>query len=54
NASVVIYSIGFRLVDLWIDNPNVTVVPLAHLPNQESENLLVEVLRAALSPSAAG
>lgn len=31
-------------MDQWIGNPNVAVVLLAHLPGQESENLLVGVL----------
>lgn len=41
-------------MDLWIDNPNVTVVLLAHLLSQESEKLVVEVLWGAVSLSPAG
>lgn len=48
---VVIHNAGIRLVDAWIDHPNVTAVLYAHLPGQDSGRALVEVMYGAQSPS---
>lgn len=48
---VVVHNAGIRLVDAWIDHPNVTAVILAHLPGQDSGRALVEVMYGAQSPS---
>lgn len=39
-----IHNAGIRLVDQWIDNPNVTAVIFAHLPGQDSGRALVQLL----------
>lgn len=44
NTIVVIHAAGVRLVDQWIEHPNVTAVILAHLPGQDSGNALVKLL----------
>lgn len=36
NTIVVIHNVGPRLVDAWVDNPNVTAIIYAHLPGQDS------------------
>lgn len=41
---VIIHNVGPRLVDQWIDHPNVTAVIFAHLPGQESGKALVSLL----------
>jgi len=51
NTIVVIHNAGIRLVDVWIDNPNVTAVLFAHLPGQDSGKALVEILFGLTSPS---
>ncbi|TKA58974.1 hypothetical protein B0A49_12463 [Cryomyces minteri] len=51
NTIVVIHSTGLRLVDKWIDHPNVTAVLYAGLPGQESGHSLVDVLYGDISPS---
>lgn len=51
NTIVVIHNAGIRLVDRWIDNPNITAVMFAHLPGQDSGQALVEVLYGVQSPS---
>jgi beta-glucosidase len=51
NTIVVINNSGIRLVDAWIDHPNVTAVVLAGLPGQESGKALVEILYGKQSPS---
>lgn len=48
---VVIHNAGVRLVDRFIDNPNVTAVIYAHLPGQDSGRALVEVMYGKQSPS---
>ncbi|KAK3401792.1 glycoside hydrolase superfamily [Sordaria brevicollis] len=48
---VVIHSAGIRLVDAWIDHPNVTAVLMAGLPGQESGNSLVDILYGDVNPS---
>lgn len=44
NTVVVIHAAGIRLVDSWIEHPNVTAVVLAHLPGQDSGAALVSLL----------
>jgi beta-glucosidase len=51
NTIVVIHNAGIRLVDKWIDHPNVKAVILAHLPGQDSGRALVEVMYGRQSPS---
>lgn len=46
-----IHNAGIRLVDAWIDHPNVTAVLFGHLPGQDSGRALVEVMYGAQSPS---
>ena len=51
NTIVVIHNAGIRIVDAWIDHPNVTAVIYAHLPGQDSGRALVEVMYGNQSPS---
>jgi beta-glucosidase len=51
NTMVAIHNAGIRIVDAWIDNPNVTAVIYAHLPGQDSGRALVEVMYGKQSPS---
>lgn len=51
NTMVIIHNAGIRLVDEWIDHPNVTAVLYAHVPGQDSGRALVEVLYGKQSPS---
>ncbi|KAK1851447.1 cel3e secreted beta-glucosidase [Colletotrichum chrysophilum] len=44
NTIVIIHAAGIRLVDQWIDHPNVTATVLAHLPGQDSGEALVQLL----------
>lgn len=44
NTIVVIHNAGVRLVDQWIDHPNVTALVFAHLPGQDSGSSLVDLL----------
>ncbi|KAI0015001.1 glycoside hydrolase family 3 protein [Xylariomycetidae sp. FL0641] len=44
NTIVVIHAAGIRLVDQWIEHPNVTATILAHLPGQDSGTALVKLL----------
>ncbi|KAI0153618.1 Cel3e-like protein [Pestalotiopsis sp. NC0098] len=44
NTIVVIHTVGVRLVDQWIEHPNVTAVIIAHLPGQDSGTALVQLL----------
>lgn len=48
---VVLHNAGIRLVDQWIDNPNITAVIYAHLPGQDSGRALIEVMYGKQSPS---
>ncbi|KAL1306355.1 hypothetical protein AAFC00_005069 [Neodothiora populina] len=41
---VVIHNAGVRLVDQWIENPNITAVIFAHLPGQDSGRALVDLV----------
>ncbi|KAH8774203.1 beta-glucosidase-related glycosidase [Hyaloscypha finlandica] len=51
NTIVVIHNAGVRLVDQFIDHPNVTAVIFAHLPGQDSGRALVSLLYGDFSPS---
>lgn len=51
NTIVVIHSAGIRVVDDWIEHPNVTAVMYGLLPGQESGHSLVDVLYGDVSPS---
>ena len=51
NTMVVIHNAGIRLVDRWINNPNITAVIYAHLPGQDSGQALVDVMYGMQSPS---
>ncbi|KAJ8063106.1 hypothetical protein OCU04_008349 [Sclerotinia nivalis] len=44
NTIVVIHNAGIRLVDQFVDHPNVTAIIYAHLPGQESGRVLVSLL----------
>lgn len=44
NTIVVIHTVGVRLVDQWIEHPNVTATIIAHLPGQDSGFALVRLL----------
>jgi beta-glucosidase len=41
---VVIHNAGVRLVDEWIENPNITAVIYGHLPGQDSGRALVQLM----------
>jgi beta-glucosidase len=51
NTMVVIHNAGIRIVDAWIDHPNVTAVIFAHLPGQDSGRALIEIMYGNQSPS---
>ncbi|WPH00256.1 Hypothetical protein R9X50_00308000 [Acrodontium crateriforme] len=51
NTHVVIHNAGVRLVDNWIDHPNITSVIYAHLPGQDSGQALIDVMYGVQSPS---
>ncbi|KAF5230617.1 hypothetical protein FAUST_9708 [Fusarium austroamericanum] len=51
NTIVSIHNAGIRLVDQWIDHPNVTAVLLAHVPGQDSGRSLAEMIYGEQSPS---
>ncbi|KAF4956533.1 hypothetical protein FSARC_11535 [Fusarium sarcochroum] len=44
NTIVAIHAAGIRLVDQWIDHPNITATIIAHLPGQDSGEALVKLL----------
>ncbi|KAH0499793.1 hypothetical protein TgHK011_006960 [Trichoderma gracile] len=44
NTIVVVHAAGTRLVDQWIEHPNVTAAIIAHLPGQDSGRALVKLL----------
>lgn len=48
---VFIHSAGIRLVDRWIEHPNITAVIYANLPGQYSGNSLTEIVYGRQSPS---
>ncbi|CAK7209782.1 hypothetical protein SBRCBS47491_000557 [Sporothrix bragantina] len=51
NTIVVFHNAGVRLVDSWIDHPNVTALIFAHLPGQYSGQALVSLLYGESNPS---
>jgi len=44
NTIVIIHAAGIRLIDQWIEHPNVTAAIIAHLPGQDSGEALVKLL----------
>ncbi|KAH6985194.1 glycoside hydrolase superfamily [Ilyonectria destructans] len=44
NTIVILHNAGTRLVDQWIDHPNITAVIFAHLPGQDTGKALVSLL----------
>ncbi|KAH8646626.1 family 3 glycoside hydrolase [Xylariales sp. PMI_506] len=44
NTIVILHTVGIRLVERWIDHPNVTATIVAHLPGQDSGTALVKLL----------
>ncbi|KAI0416324.1 glycoside hydrolase superfamily [Xylaria grammica] len=51
NTIVVFHNAGVRLVDQFVDHPNVTALIFAHLPGQDSGRALVSLLYGDVSPS---
>ncbi|KAI1211555.1 glycoside hydrolase family 3 protein [Annulohypoxylon truncatum] len=51
NTIVVFHNAGVRLVDQWIDHPNVTALIFAHLPGEASGRALVSLLYGESNPS---
>ncbi|KAL3424160.1 cel3e secreted beta-glucosidase [Phlyctema vagabunda] len=51
NTIVVMHNAGIRLVDRWIEHPNITAAIMAHLPGQDSGAALVKILYGDVSPS---
>ncbi|KAF2971640.1 hypothetical protein GQX73_g2038 [Xylaria multiplex] len=51
NTIVVFHNAGVRLVDQFIDHPNVTGLIFAHLPGQDSGRALVSILYGDVNPS---
>ncbi|KAH8817339.1 glycoside hydrolase family 3 protein [Xylogone sp. PMI_703] len=51
NTMVFIHNAGIRLVEAWIDHPNVTAVMFAHLPGQDSGRSLAKLIYGEVSPS---
>jgi beta-glucosidase len=51
NTIVIIHTVGIRLLDPWITNPNVTAVIIGHLPGSDTGPALVELLYGSQSPS---
>lgn len=51
NTIVVFHNAGVRLVEDFIDHPNVTAVIFAHLPGQDSGHALVSILYGESNPS---
>lgn len=51
NTIVILHNAGPRLVDQFIDHPNVTAVIFAHLPGQASGVALTSILYGKVSPS---
>jgi len=51
NTIVVFHNAGVRLVDQWIDHPNVTALLFAHLPGDASGRALVSLLYGDSNPS---
>ncbi|KAF3763585.1 family 3 glycoside hydrolase [Cryphonectria parasitica EP155] len=51
NTIVIVHTAGIRLVDQWIQHPNVTAAIIAHLPGQELGEALVKIMYGEVSPS---
>ena len=51
NTIVVMHNAGIRLVDAWIENPNITAVIFAHLPGQDAARAIVQLFYGEVSPS---
>ncbi|KAJ2975715.1 hypothetical protein NUW58_g8278 [Xylaria curta] len=51
NTIVIFHNAGIRLVDQWIDHPNVTALIFAHLPGEASGRALVSLLYGESNPS---
>ncbi|GFF81658.1 probable beta-glucosidase M [Aspergillus lentulus] len=51
NTIVVIHNAGVRIVDAWIENPNITALIFSHLPGQDSGKAVTEILYGRQSPS---
>ncbi|KAL2782981.1 glycosyl hydrolase family 3 N terminal domain-containing protein [Aspergillus keveii] len=51
NTMVVIHNAGVRLVDAWVEHPNITAVIFAHVPGQDSGTALVDIMYGKQSPS---
>ncbi|KAI1434079.1 glycoside hydrolase superfamily [Xylaria sp. CBS 124048] len=51
NTIVVFHNAGVRLVDQFVDHPNVTALLFAHLPGQDSGRALVSILYGDSNPS---
>ncbi|KAI0386848.1 glycoside hydrolase family 3 protein [Hypomontagnella monticulosa] len=51
NTIVIFHNAGVRLVDQWIDHPNVTALVFAHLPGEASGRALVSLLYGDSNPS---
>ncbi|KAF2965351.1 hypothetical protein GQX73_g8230 [Xylaria multiplex] len=51
NTIVVFHNAGIRLVDQWIDHPNITALIFAHLPGEASGRALVSLLYGESNPS---
>lgn len=51
NTIVTIHNAGIRLVDAWVDHPNVTAIIFGHLPGQDSGRAIVDILYGEVSPS---
>ena len=48
---VILHNAGIRLVDGFVNHPNVTAILYAHLPGEESGNALISVLWGESNPS---
>ena len=51
NTIVIVHAAGIRLVDQWIEQPNVTATIIAHLPGQDIGDALISLLYGEISPS---
>ncbi|KAI0526700.1 beta-glucosidase M [Xylaria bambusicola] len=51
NTIVIFHNAGIRLVDQWVDHPNVTALIFAHLPGEASGRALVSLLYGETNPS---
>lgn len=51
NTVVIFHNAGIRLVDQFIDHPNVTALIFAHLPGEASGRALVSILYGQSNPS---